>query len=228
MLSSHVLCKVHDLHAAVDCWTRAGFVVQYGDAPERSLNALIWFEAGPFIELIVADRVRPPAVFRYAMQLIGRGRWLQRFERWRAQPEGWCDLALESEGDIREPLKGFKAKGLRSFGPIPGQRTPPDGETVRTQTCFPMNPGIPFLMGAYRPDPRPSSVRHPNGATAVQSIRVSVAPEDRAELAIPLADDDPWLVLEDGDYVVQEVVLEGLARDLAPEEVSGARVTRVS
>ncbi len=213
MRSSHILCKVHDLDAAVKGWEDLGFTVQLGDAPGKAINALIWFENGPFIELIDMKKAQPPAIFRWLMKIVSPRGMLRRFDAWRAAPEGWCDFAIEThEGSVTPEVKRLREMGMKIFGPVKNQRTPPDSVSITTQTAFPHNPALPILMGAYQPDPRPQTITHENGATAVASVTVSVPDECRADWSLALDDNDPWLTLVSGPPAVKSVTLEGLAR----------------
>lgn len=226
MYSSHVLCKVDDLRAAVTGWQDAGFTVQLGDTSDKAINALIWFQQGPFLELIHAKRARPPAMFGWVMRHVLRQRWVDRFDAWVDQDEGWCELALETEGSIRPELERLRDHQIRCFGPVRNRRTPPDSVTITTQTAFPQLVALPILMGAYQPDPRPSPITHANGATGVRTIRVQV-PEERLPLWEHLTDErEHWLRIEPGTaYRVEEVTLEGLRAPIEPARINGARLS---
>lgn len=217
MRSSHILCKVHDLQSAVKAWEALGFTVQLGDAPGKALNALIWFETGPFIELIDMEKAQPPAILRWLMKVVFPGGMMRRFDAWRAAPEGWCDFALEThEGSVTPEVKRLRDQGMKVFGPVKNQRTPADSETITTQTAFPYDPALPFLMGAYRPDPRPKSIGHKNGATAVSSVTFALPDESRAALMSIIDNDDPWLKLVAGPAGVRSIALQGLSRPIDP------------
>lgn len=233
---SHVLCKVEDLAEGVDAWREAGFDVQWGSDPDGAVNALIWFEAGPFIELIDAKRVQPSEDFRPHAP----AGMLARFDRWLAAPEGWCDLCLEAEDDISPYLPKFQAAGIEAFGPIVGHRQPPDGEKIRTQTCFPLDPALPFFMGAYVPDARPRQVVHPNGATSIGAIHLT-APADREHQYRTLlgygdreaegegegaVKSDSWAHRSVGDYGIHTVTLAGLSAPIDPASVTQAVLNR--
>jgi hypothetical protein len=215
MKSSHILCKVDDLNQAVRDYESLGFTVQWGNAPEKAINALIWFEQGPFIELILASKAGPPALMNWLLKTFAPNGMVKRFTGWRAQLEGWCEIALEThDTDVQPEVDSLRTEGMKIFGPVTNQRTPPGGETIHTQTAFPHNPRLPILMGVYQPNPRPRRIIHPNGATGVHTITVGVENELRAEWEKLLDRDDPWMKLTGGKPGVHSVSLTGLKEEL--------------
>ncbi|MEL6984418.1 MAG: hypothetical protein AAFO29_18475, partial [Actinomycetota bacterium] len=106
------------------------------------------------------------------------------------------------------------------------QRTPPGGVAVTTRTSFPHAAELPFFMGAYQPDARPSVVEHANGAVAVESIEFGVGSGRIDEVEHLVDDGDPWLRIIDGELGVRSVTLRGLRAPLAPSEVCGAVIHR--
>ncbi|MEM1143323.1 MAG: VOC family protein [Pseudomonadota bacterium] len=221
LVSSHVLCKVENLADAVGTWRSAGFEVQWGADPATSINALIWFESGPFIELINARGAQPAAAYRPHLP----SGMIERFERWLAGPEGWCDLCLEAQGDILPHLDRLKRAGVDAFGPIVGSRTPPGGETINIQTCFPISATLPFFMGAYVPDARPPTVNHPNGATRISRIRLSIPADCDSAMATLIGSGDGCLEYTHGNYELRSITLNGLARSIAPDLLTGALIS---
>lgn len=228
MFSSHILCKVNDLDQAVSAWRDAGFTTNYGDTPHKSMNAIVWFETGPFIELIDAERAQPPAVIRWLVKIFSKSDWVRRFENWKAADEGWCDFALECEGSVVPHQKRYRAAGIPVFGPVSKTRTPPDSASVRFQTSFPHDFHLPILMGAYRPDPRPKAISHANGATSVASVTISVPDAVRDIFSQLVDEDDQWLNLVSGNGGVESVTLHGLFHDIAPDAINGAIIGKES
>ena len=49
---SHILCKVNNISNLFRDYEALGFSVEWGSAPERAHNALLWFKEGPFIEFL--------------------------------------------------------------------------------------------------------------------------------------------------------------------------------
>lgn len=226
MRSSHILCKVHDLTSAVKRWENAGFTVQLGNAPEKAINALIWFEDGPFIELIDVKGAQPPASFRAIMKVISPNGMIRRFENWQAAPEGWCEFALETHDlDVGPDVKRLRKQGMKIFGPVKNKRTPPNTKVmITTQTAFPHETALPILMGAYHPDRRPTRTVHANGATSVSNVTVRVPPEHHDKWASLVDDGDPWLTIERGPSKIESVMLAGLKDAPAPKSINDALI----
>lgn len=229
MKSSHILCKVNDLAKAVSDYEKLGFTVQWGDHPEKAINALIWFEKGPFIELILAAGARPPALIDWVLSHFSPKGMIKRFNGWRDQPEGWCEIALEThDTDVAPEVERLCLQDMKIAGPFSNTRTPPGGTTIRTQTAFPHNTQLPILMGVYRPNPRPKRIVHPNGATKVHTITVGIDDRNRESWAKLLDKDDPWLELVTGKIGVQSVSLKGLKSDLSQKLAHGAVIISAS
>lgn len=224
MRSSHIICKVNDLAQAVSDYEGLGFAVQRGDAPNKAINAMIWFEQGPFIELLLAKRAGPPNVVVRAHSALMPNGYLKRLDNWCNQPEGWCDIVLEThETDVQPVVKRLRAQGMKIAGPFTRDRTPPDTSVIiRSQTAFPHNARMPLLMGVYRPNPRPEQITHPNGATGVAKIAAGVEDRHRADWAKVLDQDDPWMELVGDETGVQSVSLNGLESYLSQSLLHGA------
>ncbi|MEM7217858.1 MAG: VOC family protein [Pseudomonadota bacterium] len=227
MFSSHVLCKVDDLHAAVEAWRDAGFTVQFGDAGSRAINALVWFDEGPFIELILAERARPPRAFEFVVKHLLRSRWVQRFDRWATQRDGWCELALETHGSVKPVVAEAREWGLKVFGPVNNRRQPPDSPPIKTQTAFPHDLDLPILMGAYRPNPRPTRTAHANGASGIRQIALELPERAQAALKRLLDADERWLTVTTGPSLrIHHVVVDGLRETIDPERINNAILLR--
>lgn len=227
--ASHVLCVVDDLAEAVNRFEAAGFTVEWGDRPGRARNALIWFTEGPFIELL-ARGAGPPRVIASLLSVVAPNGMIRRFDQWNQQPAGWCEIALECDGDIVPVVAGIDPALGKIAGPYSTKRTPPGGREITTQTSFPHDPDLPILMGAYRPNPRPSLISHINGAVGIESIVVEVPPSALYGWSQVLDADDPWITLSSGGVAsrVRNVTLEGLTVDLDPNLVCGATITAES
>jgi len=209
--SSHVLCKVDDLHQAVNDFEEMGFFVQWGGPPEKAANALIWFETGPFIELIDTNKAQPPAFMSWILRLFSPKGMMKRFDQWQNQKEGWCEIALETHDlDVKPFVRDLRHQGLKISGPFENKRTPPNETQITTQTAFPHNVQLPILMGAYRPQPRPTSISHPNGSVSIEKIVIGVHQDDQAQWEHLLDKNDAWTCLNNGAFGIQSVSLNGL------------------
>jgi hypothetical protein len=219
--SSHILCKVDDIHSLVSDYRELGFTVDWGSAPERAHNALVWFDEGPFLEFF--ELPARFALLRWPFGVVNGAPAGQRLAKWARAAEGWCDLALECDGtELAGTRSELVAAGARVSKVMNGKRVRPDGLPVRYQYLAPAPSVLPFVVSAYDPPQRPERVTHPNGARAVARIRYGVADRDRADLAA-LVGDDRWLCREPADRTaVLGVELAGLETVLDPAKLHGA------
>ncbi|MEM9464875.1 MAG: VOC family protein [Actinomycetota bacterium] len=218
---SHILQRVTDLPAAVADAEAAGFTVHWGSDPDHAHNALVWFEDGPFLELFAV----PPfdeSLAEVYVQHAGPGSVL-RSRRWATMDDGWCDYALETDDDdLGEVMDRCSANGMAIGPKFRPNRALPGGGAVEWDLAFPHAGDLPFVMGAYAPAQRPTTVTHANGATAITSISVAHADPERhvAELA-RYADTDTLAGVEiiaggrDDDVVITAVHAAGLAAPVA-------------
>ena len=215
---SHLLCTVHDLGQAVKDFRDLGFTVEWGSDPRRAHNALIWFPEGPFIELAHF----PPSVGASADGALG-----ERLARWVAPGEGWRDVALETDAtDLAGARTWLEAAGVDVSPVMDGMRVRPDGEEVRYQYLMPHSARLPFVVSAYDPPQRPEAVTHPNGASRISRVHVTVSLGDRKTYDA-MAAGDRWLRPEEGATTeVRAVELAGLRDAFDPGRLHGAVVTR--
>ncbi|WP_037807425.1 VOC family protein [Streptomyces sp. NRRL S-1448] len=225
MLScSHVLCKVDDIRATVEDYRELGFTVEWGSAPERAHNALLWFEQGPFIEFFQL----PPAfrLLKWPMSLINGVAAGDRLARWARPGEGWRDLALETDTtELRGVHRALRAGGSAVSRVMKGRRTRPDGNRVHYRFLATRPARLPFVVSAYDPPQRPSEVRHPNGATHISVVRLGIADHDRAAfdaLAGHLTEAGPLLIEQAPHTGVLGVELAGAGDHLDPGRLHGA------
>ncbi|MBN3527029.1 VOC family protein [Paenibacillus apiarius] len=238
---SHILCRVNNIAHAVRDYEALGFSMQWGSAPERAHNALLWFEEGPFIEFFQIPKrltyLIPPLGLIYGQ--VARKRWTH----WAKSAEGWCDVALEPADRERErtqedgiddgrDLTAIKSAiaqaGVSTSRVIHGKRTRPDGLQVK-YSLFATEPiGLPFVVSAYDPPQRPEKIEHPNGATGVEWVRMEVA-EHHLRSFQALSAGDKWLKTESASQTrVLEVCLAGLNKNLDAKLLHGAAFTTTS
>ncbi|MCG7409835.1 VOC family protein [Paenibacillus sp. ACRRX] len=240
---SHILCKVDNISQVVRDYEALGFTMQWGSAPNRANNALLWFEQGPFIEFFQIPKpltyfIRPLGLF-YG-QVAGR-----RWSYWAKAASGWCDLALEPEEQDMEHTQGgavddgrdltvikeaIDLAGVATSRVIHGRRTRPDGQKVK-YSLFATEPlGLPFVVSTYDPPQRPLRITHPNGARGVEWVKMEVA-EHQMDLFHALSQNDKWLRVDTSSHIrhskVIEVGLSGLCQTLDSKLLHGAVITSV-
>ncbi|MFJ1729959.1 VOC family protein [Streptomyces sp. NPDC088254] len=224
---SHVLCKVDDVRSVVRDYTELGFTVEWGSAPERAHNALVWFEEGPFIEFFQL----PPAfrLLKWPMSAVNGVAAGERLVRWARPGEGWRDLALETDDtELAGVHSALRAGQLRVSRVMKGRRTRPDGDRVRYQFLAARPARLPFVVSAYDPPQRPAAVHHPNGARRITRVRMGVADHDRAAFDALTAHvrGDGLLAVEGAEHTgVIAAELDGLTRPLDPTRLHGAVLT---
>ncbi|WKX69038.1 VOC family protein [Streptomyces sp. XD-27] len=221
---SHVLCKVDDLRATVRDYEELGFTVEWGSAPERAHNALIWFAEGPFIELFELPRAF--AFLRWPLGAVFGAAAGARLARWAGPGEGWRDLALETaDTDLAGVRSALRGAGVPVSRVMKGRRTRPDGGPVRYQFLAPRPAALPFVVSAYDPPQRPARIVHPNGARGIARVRMGVAEADRP-FYDALIGEDRWLAAEPAARTgVLGVAVAGLESEPDPAKLHGAQLT---
>ncbi|UHA73196.1 VOC family protein [Paenibacillus sp. 481] len=241
---SHIICKVDDITTVVRDYEALGFTMQWGSAPQRAHNALLWFEHGPFIEFFQIPTSLSLLSFPLGL-IYGRAAG-QRFKYWSKCTEGWCDVALEPERvSSIEMLNGEHPNGehpnaeynrkelediqlaVRQLGMptsriINGKRTRPDGNLVRYSLFAPKETELPFIVSHYDPPQRPKKIEHPNGATGIEWVKMGL-PSNLMSPFRALISGDEWLRAESAEITgVLEVGLSGLKESLDTSLLHGA------
>jgi catechol 2,3-dioxygenase-like lactoylglutathione lyase family enzyme len=160
----HVVIAVGDLDQAISDYASLGFtVLRGGEHPGRgSVNALIVFEDGSYIELIA---------FRRSVEGF---RW---WELLRQAGPGFVDYALLPE-NMETDLPLARSRGLVMGGMEEGSRLTPEGTCVEWKTARSPTSDVPFLCGDVTPRalrvPEGEARRHPNRITGVSAVTIAV------------------------------------------------------
>ena len=157
----HAVIAADDLDQAVTAWRARGFTVEPGGThPRGSINALVPFADGAYVE-IIAFPVPQPDFF-----------WWRRLQG--AGP-GPVDLALLPE-NLDAALSQAEAAGLGYGPPQDGGRRRPDGETLAWPTARPEATDLPFFCADITPRSLrvPAPPPHPNGATGIGGELVGI------------------------------------------------------
>ncbi len=197
MRLSHILYKVKNLHEAVKDFEEMGFTVRYGTKKEKAFNALIWFEEGPFIELFTIKK--SSKILTLMLKLIGKKSVAKRFNYFVDAKYGWCEYSIEN---TREDLEkeNIKLKEMNcEYGVLNGRRNNINGLKLKWKLSIPMDLGLPFLMSAYTPDPRPKSIIHKNGAKSVSKLMWGVS-DKNMNIINELVDDERMDLIEGNGF----------------------------
>jgi hypothetical protein len=199
----HAVIVTDDLGRAIADWRARGFTVEPGGQhPRGSVNALISFADGAYIE-IIAFPVPQPDFFWWRV-LQGDG-------------PGPIDLALLPD-DLDAVLVEADAAGLGYGPPQDGGRKRPDGETLIWRTARPEQTDLPFFCADVTPRALrvPAPPQHPNGATGISGISIAVG-----DLA---ASAGRWQALT-GAQPVTAGLLPGLETKAAFLDLGATRIT---
>ena len=164
----HLVILVQDLNEATRDYEGLGFHVTPGGEHADGLtrNALVPFRDGAYLELV--SFIHPED---------GRDNvW-----GWREflPHEGLMDYCAASDG-MHEDVERLRGLGFDMDGPTEGGRKLPDGRGIRWRSASIGQEGraLPFLIEDLTPRdvrvPAGPSTSHPNGATGIASLGISV------------------------------------------------------
>lgn len=157
----HAVIVTDDLDKAIADWRARGFTVEPGGThPRGSVNALISFADGAYIEIIAFPVPQPDFFWWRVLQSDGPGP---------------IDLALLPD-DLDAVLVEADKAGLGYGPPQDGGRKRPDGETLVWRTARPEATDLPFFCAdvTSRALRVPAPPQHANGATGISAISIAV------------------------------------------------------
>lgn len=167
MKVSHIIYKVDNLEKGMEQFRQQGFKVTYG-SKKNPHNALIYFSEGPYIELL--SEVHFPSFFKFLLRLIGKGKVVDRIEKWEQAAEGPVELCLENYGTNFAKEKAILKKWGQKYFTTKSKRLDPSDRLLRWKMLFPDELQLPFLMTYFTIDPKPKNFIHPNGIKRIKSI----------------------------------------------------------
>lgn len=160
----HIVIAVADLDQAIRDYEALGFtVLEGGEHPRGSRNALVVLADGAYLEIIAFSR--PVPGFRWWQVLDGAG-------------SGLVDYALLPADTLDVDLARTRAAGIEIDGPIDGERLQADGTRIAWRSARPPEPDIPFICEDVTPRalrvPEGKARKHANGVTGVAGVTVAV------------------------------------------------------
>ena len=182
----HLVILVHDLDGATKDYEKLGFRVTPGGEHADGLtrNALVPFPDGTYLELVafVDPEDGGDNVWGWREFLPG---------------EGLIDYCAASDG-LPEDVGRLRGLGFEVDGPHEGGRKLPDGRGVRWRSASFVQDGrvLPFLIEDATPRetrvPAGPAIEHPNGATGIQNLEISVSnTQEAAEILAALTGAEP-------------------------------------
>lgn len=226
---SHIQCRVHDIKKAVSDYEKAGFQVEWGRNPKNSLNAFIWFEQGPFIELFEMKQFM--SLIKVPLGLLYGKSMGERWMKWMVQREGLIDFALEANDEdvakqenLKLVRKEINKLGIRTSKVLNGRRKKPTGEIV-TYGFFSLIPcDLPFVVSAYNTPQRPEHIVHPNGSQYIQKMSISCPKKFAEILNILLVDNTIINIKESEKFNIDGIFIEGLNSKIETNLLHGANI----
>ncbi len=227
---SHIQIKVEKIQQGVADFEAMGFAVERGG--RKSRNAFIWFEQGPFIELL--EMHRKDIVFAPIFGLAYGGAMYGRWQKWCTKGEGMIDFALEPSDPYRIHINHFEEvreeahkMELKPSKVITWSRKNIKGNKVRFSYLPVLPQSLPFLVSAYDVPQRPKRVVHGNAATRIIYINVSCK-EQELKAFEKLAKHDPSIRLRAGEgFKINSIGITGIKQELPKCLLHNAVIERV-
>ena len=152
----------------------------------------------------------------------------KRWIHWNKCSKGWCDVALEpteSTKDLRKIKLAINQAGISTSRIVHGKRIRPDGLKVKYSLFCPYTVNLPFVVSEYNPPQRPEKIKHPNGATGVEWVKMEVTESYFGQFHTLIKRDKRLKIEPSSQTRIFEVNILGLKRDLDPRYLHGAVFT---
>ncbi|OJJ20210.1 hypothetical protein BKI52_17220 [marine bacterium AO1-C] len=184
----HNVILVNNLDQAIEDYTQLGFTVSPGGAHAGGIsrNALIHFQDGTFLELLVMEtggrtqllkqmytsgllkNYQTTAKYGMAYRFYGRTLDLGGPPPNREGMTDFCLLADHEAGDYSK----MQSQNVALTPPYEASRLRPDGQTVSWKMYTALDDALPFFRTDYYPKiTRPAAaLQHANGVTGTQKI----------------------------------------------------------
>jgi hypothetical protein len=227
---SHIQWRVPEIKRAVSLLKDIGFQVDWARDPRIAMNAFIWFETGPFIELMEAKT--PMSILSVPLSLFYGRSMGKRWMKWYESTPGLCDFALEAiDEEISKPeniervRRFIEAQGIKTSKAIFGKRKPPTGEKVTFAFFAPESASLPFVVSAYSIPQKPKQIFHTNGTKSIMRFTYSSTDDDIRCLKALLSKDNSVEILFRRDTVccLSSLTLNGIDNAYCSEALFGVQ-----
>lgn len=166
----HILIRVENLKEAIIDFEKMGFNIVYGTIPQKTYNAMIYFEDESFIELV--DVSKFPKIVK-GLGKLGIQKWMSSFYKrifkYATSEEIILDFAIyRSNFSLLENKRTKKA--ISSVFKM--KRKNHLGDLLRWELASPNNLDLPFIMSDYTPYKYPNNecLKHPNGVVGISRL----------------------------------------------------------
>lgn len=170
---SHLQYKVKNLENAMRRFKQLGFDIER--ANEKSKNAFIWFETGPYIEVI--EMSKKLVIFAYLFRWVYGKAMKERWQKWCCNKEGFIDFAIESTNKEYRNIKNFpknqkilKDFGIQSNKVITWNRKNLKKEKISFSYLPVLPASLPFIVSVYSKEQHPSHILHKNNIEQIQCV----------------------------------------------------------
>ena len=226
---SHVQIKVNDIEQGIADFKKMGFRVERGG--KKSKNAFIWFEKGPFIELL--EMPKSAAVFGGMFGLVYGRAMRERWKKWCQDGEGMIDFAVEPDDDERFAFEKFpcvrrEADNMR-LSPsriVSWSRTNIRNEKVRFSYMLVLPSSLPFIVSDYDIPQRPVRVLHRNGAVNIGEIVIECSKAEYRAFKKLTGYDNRIVVKTGKRFRILSISMTGLKWELPQEKLHNATIIR--
>jgi len=226
---SHIQIKVEKIEQGIADFEKMGFMVERGG--KKSRNAFIWFEEGPFIELL--EMHRKDIIFAPIFGLVYGSAMNGRWQKWCTRREGMIDFAMEPSDSYRLHIDNFKkvreeAKKLelKPGKVITWSRKNMNENKVHFSYLPVLPKSLPFLVSAYDIRQRPKCIVHANGATRIINLKVSCKAQEFKAFE-KLTKHDPSIRLVEGEkFKINSIGITGIHKELPKRLLHNAVIER--
>ncbi|MEQ6041592.1 hypothetical protein V2J64_11470 [Staphylococcus saccharolyticus] len=190
---------------------KLGFNVEKASA--NSKNAFIWFETGPYIELIEMNNVLIP--FAYIFRWLYGKAMKERWKKWCGKKEGFVDFAIEPIIEHLKSINRFTQNQeiLRNFGihsskVITWSRKNLNDEKIYFSYLPILPVSLPFVVSDYSVVQRPKCILHKNNLVKVEKVNFICKGPEYTKLKKILSNDSSIQLVVGSVSKVDQVILK--------------------
>lgn len=196
MKVSHVLYKVDDLNKTVEEFRKKGFTVEYGKR-DKPYNALIYFEQGPYIELI--QNMNMPKWVQVPLRLFGHKGFVDSMISQNRAEEGYIRLAFDAPlSEFQTIQQQLKVQNYPSIV-APVKRKDFYQNQLKCKCIFPYESKLPFIKSPFETE-RELVHQHQNQVNGIKKITYSVTP-DQFNI-VKSMNTDPIVSITEGNFEI--------------------------